>query len=175
MRADAERNRRRIVAAASETMAEQGANASLEEIARRAGVGSATLHRHFAGRRDLVEAVFSERVGRLCAHADDLPTDEPGTALRAWLREVGRHAAANRGLAESFAPEDAPTNAGSCHRLILGTGDRLLTAAVDAGEVCREVTAADLITLAIAISRSTEGHPDEADRLLTLALRGINP
>src|ERR1700743_436591 len=74
MRADAVRNRDTIVAAAGAVVAEQGAAASLEEIARRAGVGSATLHRHFPDRYALLEAVFAERVASLCGDAAELLT-----------------------------------------------------------------------------------------------------
>ena len=69
LRADGQRNRERIVAAASELVARHGASASLEEIAKLAEVGSATLHRHFASRRSLLEAVFREGVALLCERA----------------------------------------------------------------------------------------------------------
>lgn len=87
MRADARRNRDRILAAAGTAIAEHGAEASLEEIARHAGVGSATLHRHFPSRQALLEAVFRDRVEILCAKARDLaaspipgPRWSPGSA-----------------------------------------------------------------------------------------------
>ncbi|MFF8370243.1 TetR/AcrR family transcriptional regulator [Streptomyces lydicus] len=84
-------------------VAEHGAEASLEEIARHAGVGSATLHRHFPSRQLLLEAVFKGRVEALCAKAHELlPAPDPGAALVAWLRAVGTHAVANRGLQASL-------------------------------------------------------------------------
>lgn len=80
-------------------IAEAGAGASLEEIARRAGVGSATLHRHFPSRAELLEAVLRDRVQALCAQAEDLLTaPSAGAGLVAWLREVVAHAATARGL-----------------------------------------------------------------------------
>lgn len=79
-------------------IAEAGAGASLEEIARRAGVGSATLHRHFPSRAELLEAVLCDRVQALCAQAEDLLTaPSAGAGLVAWLREVVAHAATARG------------------------------------------------------------------------------
>ncbi|MFC7643282.1 TetR/AcrR family transcriptional regulator [Streptosporangium lutulentum] len=87
MRADARRNHDRILVAASAAIAQHGAEASLEEIARHAGVGSATLHRHFPSRQALLEAVFRDRVETLCAKASELaaastpaPPCSPGSA-----------------------------------------------------------------------------------------------
>src|ERR1051325_5952519 len=99
-RADRARTRAALLAAASAVISRDGAEASLEEIARRAGVGSATLHRHFPGRYALLDAVFQDRVEVLCAKAADLLDDQsPRTALETWLRAVVTHASQNRGLA----------------------------------------------------------------------------
>ena len=90
-RADARRNFDQIVAAAEAEIARHGADASLEEIARRAGVGSATLHRHFPSRQALLEAVFHDRVEVLCVQARELAGHpDPGAALGEWLRAVAR-------------------------------------------------------------------------------------
>ncbi|TWP45443.1 TetR/AcrR family transcriptional regulator [Lentzea tibetensis] len=156
MRADARRNYERILAVAEEVVAEQGAEASLEEIARRAGVGSATLHRHFPSRQALLDAVFRERVEALCAQAEELVP---------WLRAVARHAAANRGLGPSL------TNGADCHAMIIATGSELLERE---DTVRPDVTIGDLLTLAGAISSVTEGDPDAAERLMTIALEGIS-
>jgi AcrR family transcriptional regulator len=89
MRADAQRNYDRILAAAGAAIARDGADASLEKIARRAGVGSATLHRHFPSRQALLEAVFRAKVEALCHKARSLTTDpDPGVALVTWLRQA---------------------------------------------------------------------------------------
>jgi AcrR family transcriptional regulator len=176
MRADARRNRERIVAVAGTAIAEHGADASLEEIARRAGVGSATLHRHFPTRQALLEAVFRDRVEALCALARSTAADlPPGPALAAWLRAVGRHAAVNRGLAASLLRGADPSLGASCHAMITAAGEELLTAARRAGDVRADVDVVDLLKLANALSLATEGDPAEADRLLTLALAGIHP
>ncbi|MFF4778295.1 TetR/AcrR family transcriptional regulator [Microtetraspora fusca] len=180
MRADARRNYNRIVAAAETVIAEHGAEASLEEIARHAGVGSATLHRHFPTRQALLEAVFKSRVEALCAKAHDLLSDtDPGTALVTWLRAVGAHAVANRGLGASLmrgARHGDPTLGNTCHTMIVSAGDELLACARQAKAVRPEATISQLLKLVSAIALATEEEPDgptQADQLLNLALDGV--
>ncbi|MEU4720143.1 helix-turn-helix domain-containing protein [Nonomuraea dietziae] len=176
MRADARRNRDRILAAAETAIAEHGAEASLEEIARHAGVGSATLHRHFPSRQSLLEAVFSGRVEALCAKAGELGAQlDPAPALVAWLRAVGTHAAVNRGLAASLLGSD-PTMGANCHTMIVDAGGDLLERARRAHAVREDVAIVDLLKLVSAISLATEQEPGgaaEADRLLGLAINGV--
>lgn len=177
MRADARRNFDRIVAAAGVLIAERGADASLEEVARQAGVGSATLHRHFPSRRALLEAVFKDRVEALCARADDLlSAPDPGEALFTWLRAVGAHAVANRGLGASLMRGGDPTLGGTCHDMIINAGDALLARARAANAVRPEIAVTHLLKLVSAISLATEQEPDgpaEADRLLAIAVDGV--
>ncbi|MEU9833541.1 helix-turn-helix domain-containing protein [Streptosporangium sp. NPDC048047] len=179
MRADARRNFDRIVAAAGALVAEHGAEASLEEIARRAEVGSATLHRHFPTRRALLEAVFEDRVKALCARADDLLTaSDPGEALFTWLRAVGAHAAANRGLGASLMSGGDPALGRTCHEMIITAGEGLLARARAADAVRPGIAVTHLLKLVGAISLATEQEPDgpaEADRLLALAIDGVRP
>lgn len=182
MRADARRNRDRILAAAEAAIARDGADASLEEIARRAGVGSATLHRHFPSRRALLEAVFHGRVEALCARAHGLAgNSEPGPALVAWLRAVGAYVADTRGLAASLldgARDGDPPRGDTCYAMIADAGGRLLRRAREAGAVSPGVSIDDLLALVNAISLAAEQGPNgaaEADRLLALALDGIRP
>lgn len=182
MRADARRNRAAIVAAAEEEVARHGAEASLEEIARRAGVGSATLHRHFPSRQALLEAVFHDRVEVLCAQAREL-TDSPdaGQALVEWLRAVAVYGATTRGLARSLLDggrEPGPPPDSTCEAMLVGAGSDLLRRAADAGTVRPRVSIMDLLTLVNAISLATEGSTDaagEAARLLDLTLEGVRP
>jgi AcrR family transcriptional regulator len=174
MRADARRNRDRLVSVASDVIAEHGADASLEEIARRAGVGSATLHRHFRSRSALLEAVFRDRVATLCALAGDLLAEpEPGAALVTWLHAVVAHAAANRGLGASLVL--GAGHAESVHAKITDAGNVLLVRAQAKGAANPDIAIADLLTLVNAISVVTEGRPDHADRLLRLVVRGVSP
>ncbi|MEQ4724673.1 helix-turn-helix domain-containing protein [Nonomuraea sp. B19D2] len=182
MRADARRNYDRILATAAEAIAEHGAEASLEEIARRAGVGSATLHRHFPSRQRLLEAVFRDKVEALCATAGDLAAGpDPEQALVTWLRAVATHAVSNRGLAASLmrgAQDGDPTLGTTCHTMIVNAGEGLLARARQAGAVREDVSITDLLKLANAISLAVEQEPDgmaQADRLLNLALTGVRP
>ncbi|MEV4252329.1 helix-turn-helix domain-containing protein [Spirillospora sp. NPDC049652] len=177
MRADARRNIDRIIAAAGALIAEDGADASLEEVARRAGVGSATLHRHFPSRQALLEAVFRDRVETLCAKAEDLLSDpDPGEALLTWLRAVGAHAVANRGLGASLMRSGDPTLGGTCHDMVINAGDALLARARTADAVRPEIDITHLLKLVSAIALATEHDPDgpaEADRLLAIAIDGV--
>ena len=185
-RADARRNHDQILAAAEAEIARSGAEASLEEIARQAGVGSATLHRHFPSRRALLEAVFHDRVEGLCAQARALAdTPDPGRALDGWLRDVAVYGSVTRGLAAAMltgvrdvAPDTAAPVDATCEVMLVDAGGELLRSAHAAGAVRPEVSIVDLLTLVNAVSLATEGHPDagpEAARLLTLALDGVRP
>lgn len=177
MRADARRNVEKIVTAAGALISERGADASLEEIARRAGVGSATLHRHFPSRQALLEAVFKERVEALCAKAGDLLAEpDPGQALSTWLRAVGAHAVANRGLGASLMRDADPTLGETCHDMITNAGDALLARAREADTVRPGITIAQLLKLVGAIALATEQDidgPAEADLLLAIAIDGV--
>ncbi|MGW1763519.1 TetR/AcrR family transcriptional regulator [Streptomyces sp. NPDC002073] len=177
MRADARRNVEKIVAAAGALIAEHGADASLEEVARRAGVGSATLHRHFPSRQVLLEAVFKDRVEVLCAKAGDLLTEsDPGQALSTWLHAVGAHAAAHRGLGASLMQDGDPALGESCHDMITTAGDSLLSRAQAADLVRPGITITQLLKLVGAIALATEHDVDgraEADLLLTIAIDGV--
>ncbi|MFE3717200.1 TetR/AcrR family transcriptional regulator [Streptomyces cyaneofuscatus] len=177
MRADARRNVEKIVAAAGALISEHGADASLEEVARRAGVGSATLHRHFPSRQALLEAVFRDRVEVLCAKAGDLLAEpDPGNALSTWLRAVAAHAVANRGLGASLMRDADPTLGETCHDMITNAGDALLTRAREADAVRPGITITQLLKLVGAIALATEQDTDgltEADLLLAIAIDGV--
>jgi AcrR family transcriptional regulator len=174
MRADARRNYELLLAAAVAEVARTGADASLEKIARDAGVGSATLHRHFPSRQALLEAVFHDRVEGLCAEARDLAgSDEPGRALADWLRAVATYGATTRGLAASLlASGRAPTPDGSCEVMLTNAGGTLLRLAQDAGDVRAGIAIGDLLTIVNAVSLATADGA-EAARLVTLAIDGI--
>lgn len=146
-------------------IAEAGAGASLEEIALRAGVGSATLHRHFPSRVELLEALLRDRVQALCAQAEDLLTaPSAGADLVAWLREVVAHAATARGLGPALTgyksdPEFSP------HTMIREAAQQLLARAHREGSVDPSVTVDDVLQLAKGISVATESLPDPAQRV----------
>ncbi|GGZ30175.1 TetR/AcrR family transcriptional regulator [Streptomyces poonensis] len=181
MRADARRNYERILAAAEQSFADHGANASLEGIARRAGVGSATLHRHFPSRRSLLEAVFHDRVEALCARArEHARSSGPAAALFSWLHDLNAYAAASHGLVASLLHDgrdaDLLEQNDDCKKMITAAAGELLQRAEQAGEVRPGMHAEDLLVLVSALSLATEGHEGDAQagrRLLDMAIRGM--
>ena len=98
-RADAQRNREKVLIAAREAFAERGVSTSLEEIARRAGVGIGTLYRHFPTRQALLEAVYVDEVQDLCRSAADFEDLAPWNALVAWLHRFVGYLATKQALA----------------------------------------------------------------------------
>lgn len=174
MRADAQRNRGLMVAAAAEVVAEQGADASLEEIARRAGVGSATLHRHFGGRVALLEAVFETSIAGVCARADELADhSEPLQALTIWLHGMVAHITTVHGLGPALVM--SADHGSQCHLRIRMAGRRLLERAQQDGSVPADVEISDLLKLVNGIVLASGEDAALAGRLLTLAIRGIAP
>jgi AcrR family transcriptional regulator len=171
-RADRRRNRERLLAAAAEVVARDGASASLEEIARRAGLGSATLHRHFRSREALLTEVFHEGVERLVARGRELDETAGGDGLAVWLEELTRYTATTRGLAVSLRP-GAPDS--SCHGLLADVAADLAATAVRAGRLRPEVAVEDLLALANGIAIRAEDDPELATRLLRTAISGVNP
>ncbi|NEB78185.1 TetR/AcrR family transcriptional regulator [Streptomyces sp. SID14478] len=179
MRADARRNYERLLTQARTAFAEHGTGASLEDVARGAGVGIGTLYRHFPNRYALVSAVFEEAVGDLLARSRALlDAPQPCTALVTWLREVVTHASEYRGLSRvlmSGSP-DASSALARCSTPLRRAGQDLLSRAQEAGAVRRDVSITDLLQLTNAIALAAEetpSDPDLVDRLLRLTLRGI--
>jgi AcrR family transcriptional regulator len=178
-RADARRNYTRILEVAVDEVAAHGVEASLEQIARVAGVGSATVRRHFPTRRALLDAVFHERIEVLCTSAHDLAdAPDPRGALLEWLAAVMDYGTTASGFADALVLEGAAHEAAACATKLADAGTPLVQRAQHAGVVIPEVTVIDLITLITGIALATEHHPDpaaEADRLLNLAMAGISP
>ncbi|WP_405624692.1 MULTISPECIES: TetR/AcrR family transcriptional regulator [unclassified Streptomyces] len=179
MRADARRNYERLLAEARSAFAAHGTDASLEDVARRAGVGIGTLYRHFPNRHALLSAVFEDAVSDLLARSHELlDAPEPCTALVTWLREIVAHAGEYRGLARALmsVSTDDTSALARCSGPIREAGNALLTRAQEAGRVRADVAIGDLLQLTHAIALAAEespGDPDLADRLLTLTLRGL--
>ncbi|MFC9791979.1 TetR/AcrR family transcriptional regulator [Streptomyces sp. NPDC057695] len=179
MRADARRNHERLLIEARATFAGQGADAPLEEIARRAGVGIGTLYRHFPTRAQLLSAVFQEALAELLHRSAELAeAEEPCRALVDWLRALVAHAGEYRGLAHALmsASYDRSSALAQCSEPLRAAGERLLGRAKDAGQVRADVSIGDLMQLTNAIALAAEQSPEDkelADRLLALTLRGI--
>lgn len=176
-RADAVRNRARIVETASEVFAVRGADASLEEIARGAEVGIGTLYRHFPTRDDLVAAVFHDRIDELEALADELlASDAPGDALATWLHAQLEQSATCRGLAaEAMLTMLAHTDAPSPCESMRQAGAALLARAQAAGEVRDGVEIDDLVRMVQAVTLAAEecDDPEAAERLFGFVLDGV--
>lgn len=178
-RSDARRNRAHVLAVAETEVAARGAQASLERIARVAGVGSATVRRHFPTRAALLDAVFTERVRALCDRARTLHGERDSrTALETWLREVLAYALAARGLADalSYRPLRDDDAQDSCAAALGAAGDPLVRRAVDDRAVRPDVTVEDLLVVIVGIALATEQYTDpapQAERALRLVLAGL--
>jgi AcrR family transcriptional regulator len=179
MRADARRNRELLMAAALEAFTERGADdTSLEEIARRAGVGIGTLYRHFPGRTALLEAVYTDQVAALCQRAVELAASRsPGAALTAWMREMVEFGATKQNLTSALAADydkDAPVFS-ACRDDLLAAATALLTRAQQAGAVRPDVRPLDLLRLSHGVAAATArgDDPEQAERLLSLMLNGV--
>ena len=184
LRADARRNRARILAAAEAAFAAKGPSASTEEIAQGAEVAIGTVFRHFPTKEALIEAVFVERLGRLADEARELRTAaDPGAAFVAFFAEavgqsIAKHAFA--GAAGNAVPDLAVTEgpiAGAVRdlRQALAT---LLSRAQHAGAIRRDVDMASLIALMIGASRAAEHAGADArvrDLAMTMIVDGLRP
>jgi AcrR family transcriptional regulator len=174
-RADARRNYEKLLAAASDTFADHGTAASLEEIARRADVGIGTLYRHFPTRQALLEAVYIDEVEEMSAKADDLGDLDPWDALVTWLRQFVRFAATKRALADEMLntiDAEAPVFV-SCRTAITEAGDMLLQRAQAAGEVRRDTNFTDVGRMVAGIASIRTADPGQIERILDVALDGL--
>ncbi|TDC55690.1 TetR/AcrR family transcriptional regulator [Actinomadura sp. KC345] len=175
MRADVLRNRARLIAAARETFQRDGAGASLEGVARQAGVGIGTLYRHFPTRQDLLEALLADVYDDLAVRARELAVSpDPADALVKWLHAFVSRITAFRGSAaaatlslrdERPGPQAAMREAGAA----------LFARAQEAGGVPPDASFADALRLAGAIAAVAEDAPETAGRLLSLAAAGLVP
>jgi AcrR family transcriptional regulator len=178
MRADARRNYRRLLTEARSAFLEHGADAPLEDIARRAEVGIGTLYRHFPTRLALQEAVYRDQVEELCVKAHELLETEPaGNALGGWMLSFAEYATTKRGLMQTLkAVIDRHSELfARCHDEIREAAGAVLTDAQKAGTARPEVTVADLLRLTHALSVATENAPESSERLLCYLLDGLRP
>jgi AcrR family transcriptional regulator len=173
-RADARRNYEKVLAAAREAFAEGGESTSLEEIARRAGVGIGTLYRHFPNRQALLEALYVDEVEEVCRSAAELGGADPWEALNSWLERFIAYLATKRALAHellNYFDQDAELFK-VCRTSLFAAGEPLLERAQDAGVVRADVTIADVMQMLIAISK-IPGDPGQNEHILRVALDGL--
>ncbi|GAA0255492.1 TetR/AcrR family transcriptional regulator [Saccharothrix mutabilis subsp. mutabilis] len=180
MRADARRNYEQLVEQAKVAFAEHGVDAPLDAIARRAGVTSGTLYRHFPTRLDLVEAVLADRTADLVGLGHHLLTAaDPVEALTTWLRAALTHGLTYRGLSATMLNltlDRRHDPVSPWHAALFDVCAALLARAADAGAITAGATATDVLKMISAIAWATQDSPDsttQADRLLTLFLTGL--
>ncbi|MFJ9629698.1 TetR/AcrR family transcriptional regulator [Streptomyces sp. NPDC101175] len=178
LRADARRNRERILEVAVRAFSEQGPDVAIDTIAKAAGVGSATLYRHFPTREALVEAAYRNELVRVCDSAAQLLSDHaPDQALRLWMDRFIDYLAAKQGMADALravVASGADPFAETLDRLGTAIGT-LLRAGADAGLLRPDVDPFDVgFTLAgVALITSAPGQRERAGRLLDLLLDGL--
>jgi AcrR family transcriptional regulator len=175
MRADARRNYEQLLEQARIAFAEFGVDGSLDEIARRAGVASGTLYRHFPTRLDLIEAVLAEQIAELVDLGRGLLTAEDEfDALATWLRAALTHALTYRGLAAAVLSSALDRgNVSTWHAEMFEVGAALLTRARQSGVVAADTDETDVLKMVGAIAWAAQDSSVQADRLLALLLNGL--
>ncbi|MDI5971063.1 helix-turn-helix domain-containing protein [Streptomyces sp. SL13] len=176
-RAAAARNRDKILAAARTAFADPGVEVSMAEVARRAGVGMATLYRNFPGRQELLEALYVDEVDALCeaagAGGDAQP---PGAALTDWLRRLFAFIPSKRLIVSELlehTDRDSPLRHSNRTRA-LTAGRPLLTAAQAAHEIRADLTLEQIFDMIVAIAK-INGDPDYLEPMLRTMLSGLRP
>ncbi|MFC4276693.1 TetR/AcrR family transcriptional regulator [Achromobacter aloeverae] len=178
MRADAQKNRSQILTFARDAVAEHGADASMRDIARRAGVGLATLLRHFPTREALFEALLCTHLDALTRKADELETSAAAdAALLTWFRELVVFTQGYRGVVAMMAAAHAnPDSAlyASC-AAVHSAGARLLRRAQDEGTARADMTGDDLFALITALGWAVDqpSFKARADHLVHLITSAI--
>ncbi|WP_189309432.1 TetR/AcrR family transcriptional regulator [Streptomyces brasiliensis] len=170
-RKDAARNYDALLAAAREAFAEKGAEASLEDIARRAGVGIGTLYRNFPTRRDLFESVYASEVNALCRVAEDVADLPPWQALTAWLERFTGYMVTKRAVREALNDESEIFQA--CRESMYSSGGPLLERAQRAGEARTDMTFSDLLRMVAGVTATSFDDDAQRDRVLAIALDGV--
>ena len=176
MRADARRNNERLVDAARKVFAEHGGGASMEAIAKQAGVGVGTLYRHFPNRIDLVEAVYRDDVDVLVGSAERGLNDlDPWAALEAWLHAYVEYGRAKRTflneLHEAF--EKNPDLKSASRDRVWAAANRVLARAQGAGQARSDIDGEDLMQLVSPMCMNSTLSAEQAERLVAMVLDGL--
>jgi AcrR family transcriptional regulator len=178
LRADARANREKLVASAAALFAADGADASLDAVAKAAGVGIGTLYRHFPTRDALVEAVYQQEVDRLCDAADELlRVHPPDVAIEAWMQRFVGYVAAKRGLAGALKSIMASNSDLFVYTKARFTAamSMLLDAAIAAGTVRADLDAEDVLHAmggVLIIPDDAQWNP-RVQRMLRLLMDGL--
>ena len=179
-RTDAQRNRERILEMAKEAFTRSGADASLDDIAKQAGVGAGTLYRHFPTRDALIEAVYRSEVEKLAAAERKFTeTMRPIDALRTWMLLFVDHIAAKQIIApalNSVVGGPLKLYEGS-HGLVRGAIDNLVKRAIKSGDIRKDLDPFDLLRALIGVSHiaTGPGWQQSARRLVDILITGSRP
>ncbi|MGZ3096991.1 TetR/AcrR family transcriptional regulator [Streptomyces sp. H62] len=178
LRADARRNRDRLIEVAARAFAQDGPDVTLDAIAREAGVGIGTLYRHFPTREELVEAAYRSELARLCDSASQLlDAGPPDAALRAWMDGFVRYMTTKRGMSgalraliatggDPFSRSRAMLTAAITDLLQAGTAAGLLRADVEPDDVLFSLSG-------LSLAATTPEHHTRMSRLLDLLMDGL--
>lgn len=177
-RADAQRNRARLLDAAREVFSAGGPNASLEAVAKTAGVGIGTLYRNFPTRESLFQAVYSSDVDELVVLADRLTQDSPPVeAIRLWLKASVRLVATKRGMVTALEPvfDQSDTFFSDNSARMQAALKQLMDRAVTEGLIRDDISAYDLMKamLGMCYTRDQPGWQDTVPRLLDVFVDGM--
>jgi AcrR family transcriptional regulator len=173
-RADAERNRDKILAAARAAFADTDALVSMAEISRRAGVGMATLYRNFPSRQELLEALYTDEVNAVCEAAETLDGETPGAVLTAWLHRFFAFYNSKRHVGDELLrqSDDSKPFLNEGRSRVLAAGRPLLLAAQRSREVRGELTLEQILDMVIAIAKIA-GDARYLQPILQAALDGL--
>jgi AcrR family transcriptional regulator len=174
-RADARRNYDKVIAAAREAFAERGDATSLEEIARRAGVGIGTVYRNFPNRQALLEAVYVDEVESLCRTATELDGLAPWDAFAAWVHRLVGYLATKQALAHElleYLDRDAQLFK-NCRASLVNAGQPLLERAQEAQVVRADISLWDIIQMVGGIAKIPGAEPQQIEHILGVALDGL--
>ena len=170
-RADARRNFDALLGAARDAFAGKGADASLEDIARQAGVGIGTLYRNFPTRQDLFNAVYFGEIEELCLAAEDVADLPPWEALTTWLRRFVQYAATKRAIWESLNRDSDRFK--TAREAMYAAGTPLFERAQAAGEARTDVSFDDLLRMVSGLTAAGFVDDDQRARVLDIALDGV--
>jgi len=178
LRADARRNREKILNAAVHIFKTQGLDAHLERIAKEAGVGSGTLYRNFPTREALIEAIYRDEVARLCDAAPALLAQKsPEEALRAWTRLFLDYVTTKYGMIDALRAiaSTGGNPYGHSREMIEAAITSLMSACAAAGLIRTDIQPTDVGAAleGIALTSAGEEHRQQAERLLDLTLDGL--
>jgi AcrR family transcriptional regulator len=175
-RPDAERNRDKILAVARTAFADPEAEISMAEISRRAGVGMATLYRNFPGRRELLEALYTDEVNAVCLAAEAVDGETPGAVFAAWLHRFFAFAASKRHVASELLKHTDRSNPRfhDDRARVIAVGRPLLAAAQRAHEVRDDLALEQVLDMVIAIA-TIHGDTRYLEPILQAALDGLRP